>query len=97
MMKDSNVIDIINGTEANNNLIQNMTIMFQKENESKISVVGFGLCLVFVACFVGLFVFSTQHNKKSKKIFFTNDGMTDYLLFKESQQIQLTEKSITDI
>ena len=97
MMKDSNVIDIVNETEVNNNLIQNMIIMFQKENESKISVMGFGLCLVFVACFVGLFVFSTQYKKTSKKIFFTNEGMTDYLLFKENQQIQLTEKSITDI
>jgi hypothetical protein len=52
---------------------------------------------MFVACFVGLFVFSTQYNKMSKKIFFINEGMTDYLLFKENQQIQLTEKSITDI
>lgn len=97
MMKDSNVIDIVNGTEVDNNLIQNMTIMLQKENESKISVMGFGLCLMFVACFVGLFVFSTQYNKMSKKIFFINEGMTDYLLFKENQQIQLTKKSITDI
>ena len=82
-MKGSIVTDVINRTEVSDNLMQNIIIVIQKETLMRI--IGVGKCLAFIACFVGLFVFSTQYDRISKKIAFRNEGMTDYLLFKENQ------------